>query len=325
MSRTPRRVRWARGLAVALLLGLPALPAEAQKLPNLKAAPLYGAQDLVGGFAPDPVEIDMQAGGDGDASQVDASCVGSINFDAPDLSLNYRATVEALSIYVTAETDTTLVVRSPAGTWHCNDDAFGHNPGVTFDEPGSGLYLIWVGTFEGGLAEATLGISELGFPDEGDGTDPFTTPPLFGELALSRGFEPDPQSISVIAGGDADLTEVVQTIKDDLEADGFDAGIDGTCVGFVSLPQPDVRIRFTGDGGPLYIFAKSNTDTTLFVIAPDATFACNDDGDSSGAGTNPMVVFQSAQSGDYNIWVGTFEREEELPDAELFVSEIGFK
>ena len=56
-----------------------------------------------------------------------------------------------------------FVVRDPNGNWWCNDDGGfnGFNPAMQFDRPASGLYDIWVGTYHGGIAPATLAISEL--------------------------------------------------------------------------------------------------------------------------------------------------------------------
>ena len=50
------------------------------------------------------------------------------------------------SNYVSTD-DLTLAVNLPDGTWECNDDAEGLNPGLGFDSPMQGLYNVWVGSF----------------------------------------------------------------------------------------------------------------------------------------------------------------------------------
>jgi hypothetical protein len=59
---------------------------------------------------------------------------------------------EPLSFYVEARDDTVLLVNTPDGEWHCNDDFSGLNPALTFDAPREGQYDIWVGTFPPSMA-----------------------------------------------------------------------------------------------------------------------------------------------------------------------------
>lgn len=49
-----------------------------------------------------------------------------------------------------SSSDTTLVVNDAVGDWHCNNDsdfAGGSNAAILIDNPLSGQYNIWVGTF----------------------------------------------------------------------------------------------------------------------------------------------------------------------------------
>ena len=62
-----------------------------------------------------------------------------------------------------SQDDTTLVINAPDGEWYCDDDGAGYpNPELTFASPMSGQYDIWVGTYGGGNANATLQILEQG-------------------------------------------------------------------------------------------------------------------------------------------------------------------
>jgi len=147
----------------AAALPLAALPAAAQD-PHLD--PTFGTIHLNSPYAPDPYVIDLTAGGELDASTaLDPSCVGTIA-NAPDIRINYDAgSGVPLIISATSRVDTTLAVNAPDGQWYCNDDGpNGVNPSIRFNNPMSGRYEIYVGTFEvGGNAHpARLHISQVG-------------------------------------------------------------------------------------------------------------------------------------------------------------------
>jgi hypothetical protein len=68
-----------------------------------------------------------------------------------------------LSFYVEARDDTVLLVNTPDGEWHCNDDYSGLNPALTFEAPQEGQYDIWVGTYSatnGDYPPATLAVTQ---------------------------------------------------------------------------------------------------------------------------------------------------------------------
>lgn len=165
-----------------LAIGLLALPAAAKNAPqaaashpNWEPAPLYTTVEVGVGFDNDPRTVTIEAGGEKSAEGVGPNCGGHINWEKPDVDVNYAtdkepgsvAGNEKLSFYVKAETDTTLVVFTPDRKWVCADDTSeaNLNPAITFDRPLAGNYNIWVGTFdEGGTKPATLYISEMAPP-----------------------------------------------------------------------------------------------------------------------------------------------------------------
>ncbi|MHA7818328.1 MAG: hypothetical protein ACX930_01640 [Erythrobacter sp.] len=130
--------------------------------------------------------------------------------------------------------------------------------------------------------------------------------PGSGSITLEAGFEDDPRTIAVTSGGPIDASTSI-----------------GDCAGYIS-ENPDVRLTFTADDQsnalPLFISARADGDTTLVVNAPDGSWYCNDDGQEDNF--NPSVVFGPAQTGDYEIWVGSFE-EGQYHDAQLDISELG--
>lgn len=147
--------------ATALLVSVnSALPAFAQDF-SLNAT--YGTISLSSGFTPDPYTMKLKSGGSINASSLASGCGGNIA-NAPDFELTYTAGSLDLYISVISTADTTLVINTPSGKWICDDDSGGNlDPSVKIENPGSGVYDIWVGTYgSSNLNDATLYISELG-------------------------------------------------------------------------------------------------------------------------------------------------------------------
>jgi len=145
------------GAAIVLGAGI----AAAQ---NYSLAPAYGTLNLSAGFTPDPQVVNVQAGGNRSAQALSSSCQGFIA-NAPDVRLNYQAGGYQLMISADSSADTTLVINGPDGSWYCDDDGGnnGLNPLLRFNNPGSGQYDIWIGTYSSGsLQPAQLYISEIG-------------------------------------------------------------------------------------------------------------------------------------------------------------------
>jgi hypothetical protein len=247
--------------------------------------------------------VTVDAGGRVDASEaVDDFCWGYVA-DGPDYSVEYSAGEFSLYFSATSDADTTMVVRDPGGEWHCNDDGLGWglNPQIVFDQPASGRYDIWVGTYgeRSDYPEATLAVSEIGATG-GSGNIDWNGEPSYGDVALDAGFSPDPYVVSLSAGGSE-----------------YAGSLGPGCVGYVA-GSPDFNLNYTSGDWSLFISASSSTDTTLVVNAPDGQWYCNDD----SRGLNPAVEFSNPESGLYNIWVGTYGDSGELPPATLFISEM---
>ncbi|MBU8545654.1 MULTISPECIES: hypothetical protein [Roseomonadaceae] len=111
--------------------------------------------------------------------------------------------------------------------------------------------------------------------------------PRYATINLRAGFEPDPREVPVEAGGDREAT-----------------GIGPDCSGWIDFSKPDVDLNYTSGQYPLFISVVATVDTTLVINDSAGNWHCNDDLD----GVNPGIVLRSPQSGNYNIWIGTFER-----------------
>jgi hypothetical protein len=111
--------------------------------------------------------------------------------------------------------------------------------------------------------------------------------PTFGTVNLNSGFTPDPYTVAITAGG-------------------------------MIANAPDFRLNFSAGSLPLYISAYSSADTTLVVNGPDGSWYCNDDTN----GLDPALAWGSPQSGQYDIWIGTYGTNSDLASSTLHISEL---
>ncbi len=72
-----------------------------------------------------------------------------------------------------------------------------------------------------------------------------TLDPTFGTATLAAGFENDPFTTNLVAGGAIDA-----------------AALGSQCAGYISA-APDYRLTYTGTGAPLIISVVATDDTTL--------------------------------------------------------------
>lgn len=258
---------------------------------DMSGTPYFGETSLTSGFSEDPYAVYISAGGSNDASTLGAGCVGSIG-GPPDFNLTYTAGSLPLYLTATSDSDVTLVVNTPNGSWSCDDDGAGSgtDAGLTWSKPQSGVYNIWVGHYSGGEnPDATLNISETGFHSTrasgGSGEIDVSAAPTYGDVRLDAGFTPDPHTVTLTPGGSIDA----RTVGD-------------SCQGQVSS-APDVDLYYEPGAFPLYIYVESDEDTTLVINTPDGEWLCDDD---SGVGVNPGVGFKAPAAGLYDIWVGTY-------------------
>lgn len=306
MGHISNLTRTASTLALGIALASTALSAATAQ--DVAAPPAYGSSNLSAGFAPDPTSIAVQAGGAAAAYRVDDYCSGYISH-MPSHNLYYEAGSYDLFISAASDVDAVLVVNTPDGEWHCNDDGdgIGLNPGIEFSDPQSGLYNIWVGTLGSGSGyePAMLHISELEFSQD----NPYSVSidgamvPQHGSQRLRAGFVDDPRTVSVLAGGELDLSR----------------GTDGYCYGYAGQ-APDFAVDYSAGSLDLYFSMEADVDTTLAVQLPDGSFVCDDD---SAQNLNPGVQISDPQSGRYSVWAGRYSEGSEEA-AMLYVSELGF-
>ena len=156
-----------------------------------------------------------------------------------------------------------------------------------------------------GCAEAYYP-APMPYPGGGYGggwTPDYNQRPNYGTINLNAGFTPDPVVVNLSSGGNIDASQTV----------------DSSCRGYITS-APDVRLNYyAGSYLPLIISVNSGVDTTLVINGPDGRWYCDDDGGDYGL--NPSVRWNSPQSGQYDIWVGTYGSASTAP-ASLHISEI---
>lgn len=125
--------------------------------------------------------------------------------------------------------------------------------------------------------------------------------PAFGSVRLNAGFLPDPfQRRGIQAGGDNHYRG--------------DAGCPG---GGWFANAPDYRLHYRAGGYPLTIYVNAPGDTMLLINDPNTAWFCNDDSNNS---LNPAIRFNRPSSGQYDIWVGTYNRSR-VRNSTIFISE----
>ncbi|MCC7321139.1 MAG: peptidase S1 [Rubellimicrobium sp.] len=128
----------------ALSLAVPA----AEACPDWRLQPVFGHIQLGAGFTPDPYVRNITAGGSRNLASCGLNAAGFVA-DRPDFDLYYNAGGYQLTIAVTSYADAILLVSAPDGSWFYSDDYRGHDPAITFQNPQSGLYDIWIGSYDG--------------------------------------------------------------------------------------------------------------------------------------------------------------------------------
>ena len=134
------------------------------------------------------------------------------------------------------------------------------------------------------------------------GTLDLTAAPYFGSHTIHPTFDNRTVNISVTGGGSINVRN---------------AGLPSQCSGYVSS-APDVEIDLQG-GTDLYLYFVSGSDATLIVNDPYGNWYCDDDSYGNG---NPMVVFNGASTGIYDIWVGRYGSSGTTQSGTLYIGEM---
>lgn len=131
-------------------------------------------------------------------------------------------------------------------------------------------------------SEASSGSGELDVSGE----------PAFGSISLTADELQEPWFSELVSGGSVDVSY-----------------LGNSCVGYAA-ESPDYRVNLSDAGTDLGIFFTADdavSDTTIIVNAPDGQWYCNDDG--PGDTLDPALSFPAAASGQYDVWIGSYDSE----------------
>jgi len=124
----------------------------------------------------------------------------------------------------------------------------------------------------------------------------YSLPPTYGSVTLPAGFRPDPWIVQLQAGGNIYTT-----------LGGVNAWV---------ANAPDYRVYYTAGQYRLTFYVRSSADTTLLVNLPNGRWVAVDDVN----GLNPQLTFNWPMSGQYDIWVGSYQGG--VPPATLYITEL---
>ena len=272
----------------------------------------YGTVTLSPGFTPDPHQVSVTSGGKLSVRDMGlgSGCVGYAT-SRPDFIVHVSSSMDFLRFYGEGEGDTGLIINDPSGTWHCDDDTHsGTNPMVSIANARGGQYDVWVSSYSNDEnIRSTLFVTELrSNPSSGGSSSSAERLRIggnnanFGTVNLNSGFTPDPHVVSITSGGDLDVRAM---------------SLGSGCVGYAT-GQPDLILNVSGDVDFLRFYNEGDGDTGLIINTPSGDWLCDDD---SHTGTNPMVTFENAASGHYDVWVSSYSSEENIRGS-LHITEL---
>ncbi len=262
-----------------------------QETLNPAGEPRYGAYSFAPGFSPAPFTLDVLSGGDVavKALALADNCLGYAASD-PDVVFELAAGFERITLLVASAEDTMLIANLPNGSWSCNDDTNGLNPALVYHNVIPGRYQIWIGSYAPDTYdEAQFYISEAEpetLPTTATGPDP-AREATYGEAALAPLFQPSPFAVQILGGGRSQAADFIA---------------DPQCRGFVA-EAPDYSIILSEAFAKIYFAVYSPADMTLIINGADGNWHCND----KDHGANPLIAFNYAAPGLYNIWIGSAE------------------
>lgn len=249
------------------------------------------------------------------ANTLGEGCTGIIPV-APDVVINWKedTTIDRLRIFFLGGGDATMVISTPDGTIMCNDDVnpLVLNPMIEIENPASGSYAIFMGSFDGeaiepgfvvvtstDLTPATLDLTALVPPPNPDAI-PEESLPL--NVLLVNSAPLNDSATSALEAGFGTTTQDGLTSDGSLPAYNIELG-NSLCTGFVDA-VPTYVFTWTGESETLRIFFEGDNDSTLLVLGPDGSVTCNDDfGDAENL--NPLVSVSPVE-GRYVVYIGSF-------------------
>ena len=210
--------------------------------------------------------------------------------DAGAARFQVTEVMEMLAFTATGEGLEALVVATPDGLYRCAraDDAIAS---ASFARAEAGRYTVWVAGAEGSGLSARIIASDAPVSElELRGLDVARLgPPRAGSFAF------DPAAGRQVLVQGAELFPLHEMRPLDMA---------NYCAGYGRFDAADAVVTLTEMQRQFSIFAMSERDLTIAVVAPGGQVLCNDDTFE----LHPAVTFQEAEAGDYHVFVGGFSQ-----------------
>ncbi|PVA08040.1 hypothetical protein [Thalassorhabdomicrobium marinisediminis] len=133
----------------------------------------------------------------------------------------------------------------------------------------------------------------IGFAGTAQACPNWSLNPIYGQYNVSMGQLRAGQQLSLTAGGDNNIWSCRNVRPQTDTGDGY----------FGS--SPDARIFVNGiEGRTLKLEVRSNCDSALLINTGTATWYYDDD---DAGNLDPQIVLTRPQSGQIDIWVGTYD------------------
>ncbi len=287
-------------------------------IPVITGQKAYVTLDIQAGNPLDPFIVSVNGGGSFAASTLGGDCTGFVNIQ-PVARIHWEGETDLAKIFFYSDHDPTLIIQSPDGAFHCNDDASDLllDPSITFEHPKDGIYNIWVGSYY--PEQLIPGVLVVTTRDDVS-VETFTLNGLIKRgpvMKMSERLNARPaealadiiknykQNVKRLKTGGKTLSVRVAAKG---EAPAFDFDIEGQlCNGFIS-EKPDLVFDWSGEADALSVYFEGDGDSTLLVVAPGGDVLCNDD--ASAENVNPMVIIPNPGQGRYAVFVGRVHPED---------------
>lgn len=297
----------------------------------------YLTLDMAAGFALDPFLVSLNGGGEVDASTIHSDCVGYIN-DQPVLTANWEGTVDALRVFFYSDSDSTLVIQQPDGSYLCNDDLADNvlDPEIAVTQPVTGVYKLWVGSYDANqLIPGLLVITarpDFGLAEFDPATlvkrapiapEPEVTAPAVVDASAALAAKAAVTDTAELAAAESAAAELAAAITADavitdgatvtatLIAGGvvpsFEVSGDEAVCGGMIADVPDFILDVPAGLPNLRLMFEAEQDTSLVVLHAEGTFCADDNADLTNA--NPVLDIPAPTSGIYDVFVGRFQED----------------
>jgi hypothetical protein len=135
--------------------------------PSYNNPTVFGSANISANFQPDQWVRNVTAGGTVSLIACGFDRQG-FTVSRPDFRFFYSGTSPTGQLTIALEArsnvDTILLVNTPDGNWHYNDDYRGTNSAITFTNPQQGQYDVWTGSYTASSNNpAQLIVTELNY------------------------------------------------------------------------------------------------------------------------------------------------------------------